>query len=507
MMWFDEWQLAIEESFRQQKQSIENKTIQQMTRFVFEHASDYYFLQENQHKEAAFVVSRTFFERLVSLLFILKDVDEVNVRAKLFYYSSRIRELLRVQSLLGEFYQPHLVKELDECYQKQEALCQKEANCSLVEWIDQKINWYKKRFDKMALHYVSQKQLDRDHRRKGWCYIDVKINPVIGQSIGNFADLTQYTLGEEGAFLYHYFYGLNSLYTHGYDTDERWMMGFAPQLTLTNRLVAHLLLSLIAALFQWLDQPVPCKVQQQQKQCQQELLKKSVVSDEKLLPPLMTEQEVLTVLEKRFDSLVAAYRLLKENQRFLAARLLVRTLFGLTENRCFLCKDPAFSKPRIFRYQLSSRIQFMSNLKLLLKSPILYGYYQIQSMEQVDEQLTEWLLSAKEQYDAITQFLVPNKVLRRDKRRRNWFVEISENHHLKNSQQLASYALVQHPLFCWRFEDGFHSVHVHGINLDNRYRLHGHNLIFTNDLADLRLCDVLVKSNIEDVNRICKSPV
>lgn len=488
---WNDWHQQVMNLFKKKKKSIEYKTIKQMSEYVFEHADDFSFLANKHSDEAAFIVSRSFFERIVSLLFILKDKSEVKSRAKRFYYSSRIRELLRVQ-ILVDYQDEAPLSEKDRRYlQRQEKYCMQHDQCTLSEWISRKITWYKQQFDRIAIHYVSQRQLDRDHRRKGWCYIETKVNSSLGQSIGNFSDLVQYTLGKNGMFLYHYFYGMNSLYTHGYDTDPQWMLGLNPTIRCTKYWMNQLLFQLTSELHQFFNQPFEDSISARAPR----------LPKIQSFPPLLPVNNSLNRLQERFKKLIQSYEDLKKAHRFLAARLLVRTIFNLTVNICFLQREQDLTKPRVFRYQLSSRIQWLSNIKLLLQS-IPESFWRKKERQSVDSllcRIDDWLQSARDQYDALIQWQVPHKASRRDKRRRNWFVEWDKN--IKNTKQLARYALQYHPLFCWQFEDGFHSVHVHGINLNHRYRLAGHDLIFTHDISDLDLCNTLVHDNIKDVQQ------
>lgn len=494
---WNHWQQQMEMLFKQHRnQSIEYKTIKQMSQYVFEHAEDFLFLAHRHEDEAAFIISRSFFERIVSLLFILKDPSEVSSRAKRFYYSSRIRELLRVQILVNSQEEAPLSKADRHRLQKQEDECYQRYQCHLSEWIGQKIDWYKQRFDRIAIHYVSQQQLDRDHRRKGWCYVEMKVNPSLGQAIGNFSDLVQYTLGKKRLFLYHYFYGMNSLYTHGYDTNPQWMLGLAPTPKVTKYWMNQLLIELMAALHRFFKEPFT----------NEKGTKPLRLPRIQSFPPLIPVDESIEQLEQRFNQLVHSYEILKKAHRFLAARLLVRTIFGLAVNLCFLKREVVLKKPRTLRYQLSSRIQWLSNVKLLLQSvpEKQWTPKEAKKVETLLPQLEEWLQSSRDQYDALIQWQVPHKASRRDKRRRNWFVEWDKN--IKNTKQLARYALQSHPIFCWQFEDGFHSVHVHGINLNHRYRLFGRDLIFTHDIADLSLCDALIADNVWDVQHSDRAP-
>lgn len=478
------------------------QVIQKMTKLTFEHALTYQELKE-AFPEAALIISRTFFERITSLLFILKDEDEVAVRAQLFDDSSRIRELLRVHSILGDNYQEGIIPAIDRRYHHQQQLCAQVYQTSLEQWIANQIDFYKERFDKVAINYVSEDQLKRDHRRKGWCYIDQKVHPDFDRSISNFSDLVRYTYGDESSFLYHYFYGLGSLYTHGYDINPKWMMGFEPNPDLTEQLINELLLLLAKELFKYQNKPANPNWLHQEAQVLETLqhLKTNPCCK---LPQLYLADEMLTSLEQQLDKLMAAYHFLKKHSRFQEVRILVRTIFSQASNYGFMTSDDSKSLSRIYRYQLSSRIQYLSNLRLLLSYPLPVYYQHLkeeftQQYGDVLEEVTAAIQREKEQYDAIALGSVSLKELKYDSRRRQWFMESMIEPKIKNSQQVAEEGISQDPLFCWRYEDGFHSVYMHGINLDHRYHMAGEELIFTHDVSDLRLCDALIAINVESV--------
>lgn len=450
-----------------------NQTIYKMTILVFEHAEDYFRLVAMNEEEAAIIISRTFFERITSLLFILKEPEELKNRAKLFAYSSRIRELLRIQSLLGMHYPSGIDATLDAKYQHQDEWCKEHYHQSLVTVIEQHIQEEKAAFDNIAMLYDKPERIAKDQRRKGWCYLDPKVNDKFTKGVHNFSDLTQYVFDKEASFLYHYFYSFGSLYTHGYMHEKSWMLGFHPSLPFTSLLIQLLLLRLYRDICKWHNQSVSEKWIQMQNH-----LKAQCHLDFHLptFKKIKLADETFNDLHKRLDNLIHVYKQLRAENRNRSAWILGRTIFALTETILSIAQDEEMYLSKIYLYQWSSKIEILMTIQQLLCYDGSNDYYN--AMTQMIKQLLE---QAREEYDAIMNVVDPKSV--KAKRHRRHILTVS-------SQQMN----MKYADFCKRYEEGFLSVYSHGIDLQNTYDFITEPLIFTTD-EDLMLCDKLVQFN------------
>lgn len=127
---------------------IVTRVVKQMTTLNNDLATSYACLSQQHRFASARIISRPIFERSVFLEFILSDKDEMDQRARLFYHSSRLRQLLWVHYIIDDndtmSNQTELAKLLEEFNQAHLA----NANETVNEWVNKQIARERNLFDR-----------------------------------------------------------------------------------------------------------------------------------------------------------------------------------------------------------------------------------------------------------------------------------------------------------------------------------------------------------------------
>ena len=465
------------------------QTVRQMIQLTCTLADDYRALVNQHMLAAARVISRTIYERGVFLLFILHDYGESASRAQLFYHSSRLRQYLWTRAICA---QPDSFMDrepLASAFAAQDGQCWGQHHMSLASWLAQQINDERAAFNALEqrVQYCDLASFGRDDRRKTWYRTDPEVWGH-GPKISSIADVARYVLADQHNYCHLVFYGLNSLFTHGY-----YLPAFlTADVTGTTLLVAGLLDAIVAAVFK-AGHPTN-RERRQFLQLHQQLMAQFKAATVPQWPESADPVRVARGTEDAFmaqaHATLDAYRWLRKTGRNQAARVLFRTLNEQWVSVRWIKAQPTKKAHQALfnRFVLTARLQLVRDVRRFVSSE------QGEALTPVVEVLT----------DALVQAATPvmnQRTLRRDKQHRNWLaVEQGPGKHAR-SLRAVERIVVPHGAFAYQYANGFHSVHAHGINLNLPFFMDDqHTPIFLlEDPAGLKVNDQVVADLVSGV--------
>lgn len=482
---------------------IVTRVVKQMTTLNNDLATSYACLSQQHRFASARIISRPIFERSVFLEFILSDKDEMDQRARLFYHSSRLRQLLWVHYIIDDndtmSNQTELAKLLEEFNQAHLA----NANETVNEWVNKQIARERNLFDRelRKSHYCSLDAFLHDDRRKGWYRTDPTMFSKVPK-IDHLSDLARYVLNDKENMGYAAVYGLDSLYTHGYYADK-WnglgMMPICKDLRVTDDLVLRLCERNLMMLKRYVNVPLTLKkrINQLHRQIHNHIRHHSFKAHPHVVTPPAVNIKSLYHFETQVAHMYADYQWLRQHQQNHAARILTRTIFEQTVSLAWIMRYKKTRQVRLQLFILSSRIQEVANLRQL-------------AHDDLHDQLSALEKDLKDQYDTLAADLMATRTIKRDKRRRHWYA-IDETicdiagQSVRTLRQVAHLVLKKNWHFDFLYANGFHSVHVHGINLMHNFKIDGRKLLLTGDLNDMTLSDQVIKDLWQSVKKFCKA--
>lgn len=465
------------------------KTVRQMVRLTCTLADDYRALVNRHMLAAARVISRPIYERGVFLLFILHDYGESVARAQLFYHSSRLRQYLWTRAICS---QPDSFMDrepLASAFAAQDGQCWGQHHMSLASWLAQQIDDERTAFDavEQRVQYCDLASFGRDDRRKTWYRTDPEVWGH-GPKISSIADVARYVLADQHNYCHLVFYGINSLFTHGYYLPAV----LTDDVTGTSLLVAGLLDATVAAIFK-VGHPTNRERRQFQQlhhQLMEQFKAQPVPQWSESAHPDRISQGTGAVFMAQAQATLDAYRWLRKEGRNQAARVLFRTLNEQWVSVRWIKAQPTEDAQRALfdRFVLTARLQLVRDVRRFV------GEERKEAFTPVVDTLTDVLVQAATP-------VMNQRTLRRDKQHRNWLaVEQGPGKHARSFRAVER-LVVPHGSFAYQYANGFHSVHAHGINLNLPFFMDDqHTPIFLlGDDAQMKVNDQVVADLVAGV--------
>lgn len=482
---------------------IATRVVKQMTTLNSELASAYACLSDQKHFAAARIISRPIFERSVFLEFILSDKTELEQRARLFYHSSRLRQLLWVHYIIDDDDTMRSQSQLAALLTDFNQLHMSKNNETVNEWVNHQIIRERNLFDRelRKSHYCDLTAFLHDDRRKGWYRTDPEMFNK-APKIDHLSDLARYVLHDDNNVGYLAVYGLDSLYTHGYYADK-WnglgMMPICSDLRVCDGLVLRLCERNLMMLKRYVD--VPLELNKQINRLHRQI-RNHIHHHYFKAHPHVTQPPVITIkslyhFETQVAHMYADYQWLRQHHQNHAARILTRTIFEQTVSLAWIMRYKKLRQVRLNLFILSSRIQEVANLRQL-------------AHQQLHDQINTLEKKLKTTYDDLAAALMASRTIKRDKRRRHWFaidetINDIAGQSVRSMRQVAHLVLTSNWHFDFLYANGFHSVHVHGINLQHHFKVDGRQLLLTGDLNDMTLSDQVIADLWRTVKPFCKA--
>lgn len=458
--------------------SIVSQTITQMAKLNVELTHTFFELVENGFPIAAQIIARPVYERSVFLQFILHDRREISSRALLFYHSSRLRQYLWLNYILRD---PEnfksFTKEYNK-YQKQNQDFIQKQNISLKKWVQNQIENEKQAFNRIEelVKYCDIQHFEKDERRKTWYRLDPE---TFGGKlkISTLSDVSKYVLNDHQNYYYNLFYGIDSLFTHGYLISNLLNQQINEFKVALFKLCVQNLNSLTK--FLNLDNDFVKRLKQLNLKINQLRLNKPVLNLREFEQTKSNEQllgEFKTQIQQNFD----AYSYLEKHQQNYALHVLLRTINEQVMSWRWMNLD--HPENRIQMFDLTSEIQTISDL---------YRLCVPNSPQQA--KLSQLRRDKKDKYDELASDLMRERTYHKDKQKRRWFVLEHEQQTVHSMHQLEHVIFKSEGEFCYLFANGFLSVHVHGINLELPFKENGKDVFLLGGVDECYTCHTVVQ--------------
>ncbi|MFK5704845.1 hypothetical protein ACI3E1_00130 [Ligilactobacillus sp. LYQ139] len=465
------------------------RTVRQMIQLTCTLADDYQALVNRRMLAAARVVSRPIYERGVFLLFILHDHGESVSRAQLFYHSSRLRQYLWTRTICAHPDSFMALEPLASAFAAQDGQCWGQHHMSLASWLAQRIDDERTTFNALEqkAQYCDLASFGRDDRRKTWYRTDPEVWGH-GPKISSIADVARFVLGDQHNYCHLVFYGLNSLFTHGYYLPEV----LIKDITGTSFFVAGLLDAIVAAVFK--EGHPTNKERRQFHHLHQQVMGLFKAPTVPQWPRSAHPERVVRGTDVAFmaqaRATLDAYRWLRKEGRNQAARVLFRTLNEQWVSIRWIKAQPTNEAQRALfnRFVLTARLQLVRDVRRFVTAE------QAETLTPVVETLTDTLVQA-----AIP--VMNQRTLRRDKQHRNWLaIEQGPGKHARSFRAVER-MVVPHGTFAYQYANGFHSVHAHGINLNLPFFMDDQQtpLFLLGDSAGMKINDQVVADLVSEV--------
>lgn len=481
--------LAAQEQTVRLADKTSTKTVRQMMQLTCTLADDYQSLVNQRMLAAARVISRPIYERGVFLLFILHDHGEKTTRAQLFYHSSRLRQYLWTRTICAHPDSFMALEPLASAFAAQDGQCWGQHHMSLASWLTQRIADEQTAFNaiEQGAQYCDLASFGRDDRRKTWYRTDPEVWGH-GPKISSIADVARFVLKDQHNYCHLVFYGLNSLFTHGYYLPEV----LINNVTGTSLLVAGLLDAVVAAVFK--EGHPTTKERRQFQHIHRQVMGLFKTAPVPRWPESAHPDQVVCGTDDAFmtqaHATLDAYRWLRKVGRNQAARVLFRTLNEQWVSVRWIKAQPTTEAQQALfnRFVLTARLQLVRDVRRFVTAE------QAETLTPVVEALTDTLVQAATP-------VMKQRTLRRDKQHRNWLaIEQGPGKHAR-SLRMVEQLVVPHGPFAYQYANGFHSVHAHGINLDLPFFMDDQQtpLFLLGDFAEMKINDQVVADLVSEV--------
>ncbi|WP_290034023.1 DUF5677 domain-containing protein [Ligilactobacillus cholophilus] len=453
--------------------SIVSKTVTQMAKLNLELTDNFLELVKNKMPIAARIIARPVYERSVFLQFILHDRREISSRALLFYHSSRLRQYLWLNYILKD---PTCFKNFEmeqKWFKKQSQFLKKNKKGTLKNWVSQQIENEKQAFNRIEnmVNYCEVSHFDKDERRKTWYRLDPE---VFGGNlkISTLSDVSKYVLNDPQNYYYNLFYGIDSLFTHGYLISDI----FPEEANEFKIALLNLCLGNLKAMCKFMDLSV-----NQEKQLN--LLTRKVKQLHLNKQPLrltefeekLDDKKLKDKFKVQIEQNFKAYQWLENKHYNYALHILLRTINEQVMSWKWMLSNN--SDKRIKLFALTSQIQTISDI---------YRLCVPNSKEQ--QKLSHLRRDKKDIYDELANDLMRERTIKKDKQKRRWFVLESNAQTVHSMHQLEHVLLPEDGEFSYLYANGFLSVHVHGINLELPYSIENKTVFLLAGVTDKNAC-------------------
>ena len=453
--------------------SLVSKTVTQMAKLNLELAENFFMLLKAGKTNTARIIARPIYERSLFLKFILHDRREISSRALLFYHSSRLRQYLWLSYIINDPKTFSDFKTEEKAYQKQNALLLRKEKMPLKKWVSYQIGNEKEAFNRIEelVKYCDISKFDKDERRKTWYRLDPD---TFGGDLKilTLSDVSRYVLNDNTNYYYYLFYGIDSLFTHGYMITDI----FPREANEFQIALLKLCLGNLNALAEFLNlTPI------QNKQLS-ELNHK--ISNLRTNPfPLklaefnapLNDHDLLTKFTSQVQQNFDAYQLLANKGNNYALHVLLRTLNEQVLSWKWMQVDHPQNRIKLFA--LTSQIQTLSDLFRLAPT----GSNQQRQISQIRR-------DKKEFYDQLATDVMYERSYKKDKQKRRWFIIENNDDIVHSMRQLEHRLLNEDGNFSYLYGNGFLSVHVHGINLELPFRVDGQPVFLLSGVSDSQTC-------------------
>lgn len=447
--------------------SLVGKTVTQMAKLNLELTTNFFDLLQEGFPNAARVVARPVYERSVFLQYILHDRREISSRALLFYHSSRLRQYLWLKYILRN---PKVFSKFNDetkLFQKQN------RKNSLTSWVERQIKNEKEAFNRIEqlVNYCDIESFNRDERRKTWYRLDPDIFGG-DLKISTLSDVSRYVLNDQQNYYYNLFYGIDSLFTHGYLIDRSLDNSIDQIKVGLLRLCLGNLNHLVHFMQLSNDQ------QQQIKNLNQRFQRLRINQPGLNLNQFKKDDDCLTLI-KQFQNQIQqnfnAYQYLARSHKNHAAHVLLRTINEQVISWRWINDNHPDERMQLFT--LTSQIQTISDLARL--SP---------SNSKEHEALVRLRKVKKSKYDNLAQKLMNDRTIHKDRQKRQWFVLENDDVKIHSIHQIERRVLELEGEFIYLYANGFLSVHVHGINLEMPYLRDQETVFLLGGVNDIQTC-------------------
>lgn len=457
----------------QQNDSLVSKTIVQMAKLNLKLANSFMLLNDSKMFNAARIIARPIYERSVFLQFILHDRREISSRALLFYHSSRLRQYLWVNYILKNPACLTNFKQEKAQYDQQNKKFLKQNKQSLSEYITDQINNEKDAFNRIEkmVNYCDVSAFDRDERRKTWYRLDPS---VFGGKlkIQTLSDVSKYVLNDPQNYFYNLFYGIDSLFTHGYHIDRL----FQQEPHQFKIALLKLCFYNLKAMSRYLDLS-----EEQNKQLN--LIDKKIMRLRSPQLPLNLEslkkdfniKEFKDDFKNQISQNFEAYQFLVTKNDNHALHVLLRTLNEQVISWQWMNSN--FPNKRVQLFSLTSQIQTLSDI-----------YRLCQQNPTIQRNVAQIRANKKQKYDQIASGLISESILKRDKQKRQWFA--LDN--VRSLKRIEGQLLKKDGAFMYLYANGFLSVYVHGINLEMLFISNNESVFLLGGIDQIESCHTIV---------------
>ena len=458
--------------------------------------NSYFFLLKNNFFYSAHILFRTIFERSLFLEFILLNKYDINKRTHLFYYSSRLRNLLWISKLMDN----------DRCiyYLLNDNIINSDDLCLINNLIKKRISKEQKLFKNEVYnaHYCNICDFKHDERKKVWYRTNKNIF-YDSVTINNLSDLSNYIFDHNNKINYSFFYGLSSVYTHGFYVDNWDALNSIPKINdmcLYTNLVLYLCfrnIQLICCnLLDNIDKDLSNKVLSLEKEMDIFLnnYDKKNYSDFKLKIPSknFTNNFKMKYFKEQVINLYNSYYFLRKYDRNEAAKIISRTIFQSSLNLKYIIDFP-YKRERFKLFCLSSRLQIIFNiLKVASDDKKLY-------LNSIKNNLLN-------EYDFTGIKFVQFKIINLDKKRQKWFLIDKEkfsklNMTVSSLRELSSLVFPKMSDLYYTYMYGFNSVYSHGIDLNSTiYFLNYKYNKIIKSISNIKILDKLISNLFNEIN-------
>lgn len=458
--------------------SLVSQTVTQMAKLNLELTENFFELLEKGYPIAARIVARPVYERSMFLQYILHDRREISSRALLFYHSSRLRQYLWLGYILRD---PESFKGYSQgyqTYQKQNQKMIRSQKKSMKKWVSEQIENEKQAFNRIEelVKYCDIEHFDKDERRKTWYRLDPE---VFGGKlkISTLSDVSKYVLNDKQNYYYNLFYGIDSLFTHGYLIAD--MLDAQ-----VNEFKVALLTMCLGNLnsltkFLELDDAQAQQLKTLNRKIKQLRVAKTPMNLNEFKEKL-DDQKLAAKFKAQIQQNFDAYRYLADHQHNYALHVLLRTINEQIMSWKWMNQD--HPENRIKMFTLTSQIQTISDL---------YRLSIPNSPEQ--DTLSHLRRNKKDEYDELAQDVMRERTYRKDKQKRRWFVLESDQQTVHSMHQLEHVVLEDEGEFAYLYANGFLSVHVHGINLELPFILNKEPVFLLGGVDETHTCHQVVQ--------------
>ncbi|MHA6253214.1 DUF5677 domain-containing protein [Oceanobacillus sp. CAU 1775] len=191
---FEIMKIVGRECFKEKELDVEDAVILALMHSIISNCNDINFLLKNNRHDSIEIISRTFLEKSVSLQYILKE--ETERRSNAYFYSFKMQSAKKLKESLDNMKNS---KDKEEILEYTNSSSEMKKEVPGINSFDEYIEYYEEIYKRQFNSGVNSK------KRRNWYNLNGDIQGM--------RDLMRYVGKEE--IEYYFFYGMESLHTHG----------------------------------------------------------------------------------------------------------------------------------------------------------------------------------------------------------------------------------------------------------------------------------------------------